>query len=575
MRKALYILTFLTLFIEISSIGQGKYPEDYFRSPLDIPLRLSGTFGELRSDHFHAGIDLRTNETEGYKIYAIADAYVSRIKVSPFGYGKAIYLTHPNGYVSVYGHLQSYSKEVNEFVKRKQYDEESYAVDIYPSPGEIVFKKNDIIGYTGNSGGSGGPHLHFEIRDEASQKPINPLLFGFKVPDHNKPTINLLKVYSACPGFEINPNPEEELYYTIPSDGNYKLNKIDTIAVSGDIYLGIHTFDPFNNGLNKNGIYELSMYVDSALHYSHKVETFSFAETRYINSLIDYSEFKNNRRRVQKAYIQAGNELSIYNGVKDKGKLHFSDNKSHLIEFRASDIEGNTARLRFYIKSIQNNCNPLSLITAYDDVFKYNQQNVFTAENCRFVIPANALYQDLNFTYQVSPKVKGALSETHHIHTDKTPIHKSCDLSISSDAIPKELTDKVFIARLIDNDDPEYFGGLYRDGTITTKTREFGNYCIMADTIKPKITPLNITDQKDISTLNSIKVKIEDELSGIDTYHASLNGKWILMEYDAKNDLLTYYFDDHLTKGINYFELKIADNRQNQNTYKAKLVFNQ
>lgn len=575
MRKALFLIITVTFFFEIGSVAQTKYPTDYFRSPLDIPLRSSGTFGELRSDHFHAGIDLRTNEKEGYKIYAVADAYVSRIKVSPYGYGKAIYLTHPNGYVSVYGHLSAYSIQVVEYVKQKQYANESFAVDLYLSPGEIEFKKNDIIGFTGNSGGSGGPHLHFEFRDEESQKPINPLLFGLKVPDNNKPTINLLKVYSACPGFEINNSNKELTYYTTPSNGNYKLKGVDTIKISGDFYMGIHSYDPFNDGLNKNGIYELSMHIDSELQYSHKVETFSFAETRYINSLIDYSEFKKNKRRVQLAYIQPNNKLSIYHNVINSGLVHFIDNEPHLVEFTASDIEGNASSLKFYILSEPNDCEPQSIYNLEDNIFKYHLQNIYETEEIELVIPANALYQNLNFTYSNSPMKKGIFSKTHHLHNYRTPIHKHCDLTIKADSIPSNLIKKAFIARIDKDKKPEYFGGDYTNGRIKTKTRKFGNYCIMVDSIKPKISPLNISDQKDISEQKTIKIMTSDELSGIETYRGTLNGKWILMEYDAKNDLLIYHFDERLKQGINTFELAVTDKLNNQNTYKAKVVFNQ
>ena len=575
MRKALFILIFLTLFLGFSSNGQEKYPSDYFRPPLNITLKLSGTFGELRSDHFHAGIDIRTNEEEGYKIYAIADAYVSRIKVSPGGYGKALYLTHPNGYVSVYGHLQSYNISIDKFVKQKQYEKKSYAIDLYLSPNDLAFKKGEIIGYTGNSGSSGGPHLHFEIRDELSQKPINPLHFGFEVEDKNKPLINLLKIYPACPGNEFQKTSKGKECYVKSAGGIYKLNGTDTITFSGQVYLGIHTYDPFNNGLNKNGVYSISMYIDSTLHYSHSVETFSFAESRYINSFIDYGEYKRNKRRVQKAYIQPNNKLSIYKDVLNKGLIQFTDTKTHLIEFVVSDIKGNTSLLRFYLKSDAINCSNMTYMEEDDIIFSFDKENIYKTDQIEFVIPEYALYDNLNFEYLVTPSTYESLSDVHHIHNKETPLHKYCEIAIKTKLLPPNLSNKAFIAKIDKNKDPGYFGGKWKDGFIRSKTREFGNYCILVDTIKPKINPKNIANEKDISNQKNIKIQITDELSGIKSYRGSLNGKWILMEYDAKNDLLIYHFDDRLQKGTNEFELIITDNRNNITKYKANLVFNQ
>ncbi|MCD4698124.1 MAG: M23 family metallopeptidase, partial [Bacteroidales bacterium] len=275
----------LVFFILVTQIlfSQNNYPPDVFISPLDIPIKLSGTFGELRSNHFHSGIDIKTGEKTGLNIYTIADGFISRIKIQSGGYGKALYVTHPNGYVSVYGHLNKYNDNINEFVIKEQYRRQSFEIDLYLKEGQISVSQGEIIAYSGNSGRSGGPHLHFEIRDEKSQKPINPLLFGYEVTDRVKPLINLLKVYPMSNIDQINGKNTSAIYYPIANKGNYKLKYSDTIKITGSAYFGLNCFDPFNRGLNKNGVYSIKMFVDSSLVYAHKLETFSFDETRYIN----------------------------------------------------------------------------------------------------------------------------------------------------------------------------------------------------------------------------------------------------------------------------------------------------
>ena len=168
----LIIIPFL-FFISVS-MAQNSYPQDYFQSPLEIPLILSGTFAELRSNHFHSGLDIKTQQQSGLKVMAAASGFVSRIKVSHFGYGKALYITHPNGYTTVYAHLQNFNPEIDAYIKHRQYKNESYEIELFPKAGELLVNNGDIVAYSGNTGGSGGPHLHFEIRNK-QEHPMNPM----------------------------------------------------------------------------------------------------------------------------------------------------------------------------------------------------------------------------------------------------------------------------------------------------------------------------------------------------------------------------------------------------------------
>ena len=567
------ILFFLIISYQLSS--QEKYPQSYFISPLDIPLHLSGTFGELRSDHFHSGIDIRTGEIEGLKVYAIADGYVSRIKVSSGGYGYALYITHKNGFVSVYGHLQQYLGSIKDYVLNEQYRRESFEVDLYPAKDLLEVKQGEVIALSGDSGGSGGPHLHFEIRDGATEKVINPLLFGFTVVDTSPPVINILMVYPADRSAIIRNKNKTSEFLVQGGNGKYSLAGKDTLAISGKVYFGINTIDLFNNGNNKNGVYSVKVMVDSNIFFQTEMKTFSFDETRYINSLLDYPERILNNRWIQKSYIQPNNHLSIYKNVQNRGIVNFNDENVHSIVYQVADATGNLSSLRYYVKSnfIAGDSSMVEKQLDEKRFFNYTTANTFEGEGVLLEVPGDALYDTLMFTYELLPAIKKSVSKIHRLHYQTTPIHTYCSLSIKPDSLPITLRNKALIAKIDDEKGIISAGGAWDEGFVKTQIREFGKYCIIVDTVSPKITGLNITNNKDISVQKTIQVQISDELSGIGYYRGTLNDKWILMEYDAKNDLLTYRYDERLAKGENNFKLTVTDKRSNVSVYRVKLFF--
>lgn len=562
----------LLLIISLQLSAQSYFPQNYFIPPVDIEIYLSGTFAELRSDHFHSGMDIRTGEVEGLNIYAIADGYVSRIKITPGGYGKALYITHPNGFVSVYGHLQKFNPELNDYVYNQQYLRESYGVDLYPKKDQFIVKQGEVIALSGNTGRSGGPHLHFEIRDEATQKPLNPLLFGFKVKDVTPPVINLLKIYPASESSTVMRKSEPAAYFTVHKNHIYSIQNPDTVTIGGSAYFGINTYDPFNNGNNKNGVYSLQLFVDSSLVFKQTANKFSFDETRYINSLIDYKEFKQKRRQIQKSFVQPNNHLSLYNQVIFKGIIEFEENTTSHIMYVVSDIAGNEAILNFYVKGGRSSLEQKDEVIQ-GELFEYTRRNYFKTDDLVFEVPGRALYDDIKFVYQVSEAPKKTYSPLHHLHFDYIPLHTWCNLSIWPNSLPLHLQDKALIVKIDSDGEFEAAGGEWEDGFIKTRVREFGNYCITIDTISPEIIPLNINKQKNLSNQKTIKIKISDELSGIQSYKGTLNDKWILMEYDVKNDLLIYHFDKNLKKGANNFKLKVIDEKGNKSIYQTELVF--
>jgi hypothetical protein len=532
----------------------------------------------VRANHFHSGIDIKTGGAEGSPVYAVADGYVSRIKVSAYGFGHALYVTHPNGYVSVYGHLSKYNKEIEKLVKDVQYRKESFEVELFPSAGEIPVKKGDVIAFTGNSGSSGGPHLHFEIRDAATEKPINPLLFGYDVKDMFRPRISLLKIYPEDENARINGN-HRSYTYTVEGWGEeHRINTSQPIRLSGNISFAIQDSDQQNDTNNKNGPYSTQLYIDKKLVYEYKMETFAFDESRYVNSLLDYAECMKSGAILQRTKIDPGNKLGIYDIRGNHGTFAFTDTLQHVVTYEVKDVPGNTAVLTFKVKSEENSqrsavSSPQSAVSGQQSTasFNYSASNHFGNSSVILDAPAGSFYDSFVFEYDSAHRIAGTYAPVHKVHNKYTPVHDYMTLSIKPQNLPERLRDKALIVKL--NDDGKSFssaGGKWEEsGFVTTKIREFGNYSISADTIPPKIKAINPDTFKNLAGQKVIKFTISDELSGIASYRGALNGKWILMEYDPKNDLLYYTIDEHLPAGQGSFSLEVTDGKGNRKVYTA------
>ncbi len=571
-----WVLLCMAIFLNGSSAQEPGYPSDYFGSPVDFKMMLSGTFGEFRSDHFHSGIDIRTGGVEGKPLYAVADGYISRIKISSSGYGRAVYITHPNGFVSVYGHLIDFKKDVNQYVIKEQYNLRSYEVDLFPEKEMFPVIKGEMIAHSGNSGTSGGPHLHFEIRDETTQDPINPMLFGLPVKDLVRPVISSLKIYTMDAYSTVNGKTDSVVVQLEGTGVGYRLAGPDTISLMGNISFGLQTWDMINDSDRKNGIYSVELLLDNEPVFQFMIETFSFDQTRYINSLIDYREYKSSGRRFIRTAIDPNNKFSSYGAVKNKGILTFDDDLVHTLTFRVRDVQGNLSSLVFYVKSsTMTSRKPyLPFPEKFDSFhFMYYMANTYEIADFKVEIPSGALYDNLVFQYGTSPAAKNTLAKVHRVHNQLTPLHKSMTLSIKPSEKAKGLESKLYLVMLDADGTVKPIRSYYDDGFVVGRTAQFGNYSVMADTLKPTIKPVNFANNKDLAGMTQLKVVIKDQQSGIESYSPTLNGEWILMEYDEKNDLLIYRFDEFLKKGENVFRLEVMDRKDNLRTYEAKLTY--
>ena len=552
------------LFSLVSS-GQ-EHPQD-FHPPLDIPLVLSGTFGELRSNHFHAGIDIKTQGQSGLKVYAIADGYISRIKVSPWGYGKAIYITHDNGYSSVYAHLMRYTGAIQDYVISSQYKNQSYDIELFPTKNELRVKKGEIIGLSGNTGSSAAPHLHFEIRNSQNQYPQNGLQFGFDITDNIPPVIKELKVYSKSKKTVIDGDYEDKLYQVKGSGKNCYIDK--TIEVSGLYALGVNTYDLLNKAKNKNGVYSIEVLLDSQLIYSHTMKEFGFHETRYINSHLDYSEKVTNKRKLHKCFLEPNNKLSIYDYVANKGIIK-PKNDTQKVVIRVKDVYENVSELNFKVKKSEqiSSDNNTKETVKFTSIFPYEEHNTFGNELLSIEIPKYSLYDTLFFIYKVFEDSSDIFhSPIHCVHNEESTVHSPYALSVKT-TVPDSLASKSYICKLNKKGKPNYVGGKYKDGKISVKTRLFGNFTVAIDTINPVVKGLNIYPGKTMKS-STLKMTIKDGESGVKTYSATINDEWVLMEYEPKSNKLTHYFKKDLKAGKHVFKLVVHDSVNNATEYQA------
>lgn len=570
------LLTLVFFLVILTLMAQQKYPQHYFRSPVGFPIYLSGTFGELRDGHLHAGIDIKTDGVQGKKVYAVASGYVSRIKVSLYGYGKALYITHPNGYVTVYGHLKKFNWKLHRYVKAVQYKRESFTVQIFPPKDSLKVKKGEVIAYSGDTGGSLAPHLHFEIRNGKSEHPINPLFFrSFKIADNLPPKIVQLAIYPVFPGSRVN-NKSDTLVLSVAGHGKAcYLKDMPVIRVKGAVSLGIRTYDVMNGTHNKSGIYSLRLYEDTTLVYALKMDKLSFSTGRYVNSLIDYNYYEKTGERLVRTQLDTNNRLRNYRKMVNNGIFTFRDTLPHHFRYVVSDIYGNTAALKFTVEDEPTVSKVSNNPKRETGIFiRFNRPAKIDSGNINLSFPKDCFYRSFYFQLRKLPANSKTLSPVYAVHNRFVPVQKYFSLAIKADSLPVSLKEKTYIAYAPDQkEDYSWVGGSWSGNTIRVKARDLGDYTLLADTIAPSIKPLNFGNGSKVAGKRVLKVHILDGQSGIKDYRPALNGHWILMEYDLKSNLLTYHFDKYLKKGKNMFQLAVRDNVGNESVYKAVIYY--
>lgn len=551
------------LFLSATLFAQNQYPTDYFRAPLDIPLLLSGSFGELRNNHFHTGLDFKTQQKEGFKVYAAADGYISRIKISSYGYGKAIYIDHPNGFTTVYGHLSDGYGLVKTYIDSTHYKDQAFEIEMFPKAEDLPVKKGDVIAFSGNSGGSGGPHLHFEFRDTKSEKVINPFFFGFDklIADTKKPVINTLMVYPIGDSTTVNQSQRPlAVNVVLQADGNYIADKI---LAKGSIGFGISTYDGFDFNYNKNGPFKVATLSNGTKFFSYQFDTFGFDEGRYINALLDYRRFKKTGMRIQKLFLSPTFPLSIISTGFENGIIEVSPNLNRNFKIEVSDFNNNKVSIDIPIEyadlPVTANKEPQKTTNYF---LKAKNDNNYKKDNVSVFVPANTFYEDFYLDFDVQKNVLTFADDAIAVHAN---FNVTFEDSIAT-SIQKE---KMFIASL-DGTKLTYNATKRKGNMLTTYTKNLGQFTLAIDTIAPKITPLNIKVGKWLSKQTTLQLAISDNLSGINKFDGFLNGKWILFEFDYKTKKIIHNFSDGIfVDGRNDLKVVVSDNVGNSTIFET------
>ena len=553
--------TFLILLVVSFCNAQTPYPQDYFTSPLDITLVLSGTFAELRSNHFHSGLDMKTQGKEGFKTYAAAAGYVSRIKISRYGYGKAVYITHPNGYTTVYAHLQKFSPTIEAYVKKQQYFKELFEIELFPKAEDLKISAKEVIAYTGNTGGSGGPHLHFEIRDK-QERPMNPMLFGFDIKDTTKPLVYELYGYPLSEGSHINGETSRVKIRIIKlPNGHYKTEQITAF---GKIGFGIISTDRQDFASNKNGLSFIKTTFNGRKSLEVDFKRFSFNETKHLNRYIDYGYFFETKKRIQKLFVESNNPLQLLKSHATQGMVSIINDTNSIYKIAVSDFKGNQSDLNIHIKGLKKELPKAKPIPPNLHQIIASEETILEKGHISVQIYKDSFYEDVAINFEIT-------NDTLKLHKPIIPLQKSMNINFDISQYKGTDKEKLFIGSVSRYGNKLYYTPTKKRGnTLTARTKYLGNYTLGIDDENPEIKTINFKNGSWISDYRYLKIKISDEISGIKNYRATINDQWILMEYDTKTQTLTHDFNDEIiTDTKNNLKIIVTDNVGNSSTFET------
>lgn len=523
------------------------------QQPLDLPIALSASFGELRPNHFHAGLDFKTEQQCGYAIRSVADGYVSRIKISQFGYGNCLYVTHPQGITTVYAHLDAFNDSITSWVRKYQYAHQTFQMDVQLPDSIFPVSKGDVIAISGNTGSSAGPHLHFEVRNTEKEEAMDPQDY-YRIEDTVRPKFKRVGVRPIANEGTVAGQCVFQSYKTWQETaGNYRAKPIEAW---GKIGLEVMAFDYMNGQSNFYGLKRLVVLVDNELQFSYVINKFSFEHDRAINAFIDYEQWVKTRDVYMCAYMPQYQPLALFS-TKDDAYLNIDQERDYQVEMKAYDYAGNESVLRFVIKgksaSLPLMCNPSG------EKFAYDKMNFFTKDSVMLFVPRGALYNDTYFRY--SMQYDSTLSTpVYALHENTVPLHKNVALILPIDKDTLTCKNQYYMAYKNTYGKWGYVPASYEKGAMVAKVNKFGEYTVLVDTIAPTIRPMQKTRTK-------IRFRINDKQTDIATFNGYMDGQWVLFEIDAKNRITYHYDKSRLKAGKYHLRLEVTDRCGNKTVY--------
>jgi len=535
-----------------------------FISPVDHTIRLAGSFGELRSNHFHAGIDIKSKTgKEGDTIRAAADGFVSRIKIQRGGYGQVLYLDHPNGYTSVYAHLQAFNPKLQSYIEAIQYENRAYEIDVYPQPNQFSFKQGEAIGLMGNTGRSYGPHLHFEIRKTDTEVPENPYLFDIGPDDTRAPLIFSVEAHGLDNDHQ---KIWSQLQYVSATNNNV-YGPVTTFEVPAwRAGLAIQTFDQMNGASNKNGIYTIEMFVDDSLYYSHKMDRVGFDVSGYINSHIDYESKKKSNRTLTKCYVAPGNKLSFYPTVKNNGEIKLYKEKPRKVDFVIKDFMGNTSTYSCFLKRRDAKDGEIKS-KSFQKYLKVDEMAKFVLGSCRFVFPKNTLDKNTYIAYQENND-DGLIF--FQLNTEADPMFAYPGVSIPLTGIDSNHYEKLVLVY----DNTTSYGGHVENDSLRVRIGKFGNYAVKVDTIPPIIEVGSFLKNAKGKPFFRFAIYDNFDTKGYAEdlkYDVFIDGQWVVAPLKALGNVLIVPLDD-IPSGEHTLKIRLEDHSKNITSWERRFT---
>lgn len=557
-KKIFFELVFLLL--PFAVIAQEVY-----RSPLDIPTVLSANFGELRPNHFHSGVDFKTQGVINKPVYSIADGYISRISISPGGYGLALYIMHPaTGHESVYGHLNKFTPQITDYIKQKQYEQKQYRIDIRLDETVFPVKKGDLVAYSGNTGSSGGPHVHFEIRESRTQKALDVTPF-YKddIKDTKPPRVRGVSIYPVQGEGVLN-GSSSVFRQNVSTGKNGGYSALDKkLYTWGKVGFGIYANDYMDNTNNIYGVKSIKLYCDDDEIFSFNIESIDFGTSKMINSLIDYDCWYRRKIFYMKSFIEKGNVLDLFQ-LKNDGYVDVNEEKVYFMRYDLEDVHGNKSSYSFELIGKRQEIPEHRSCALY---MTCEQNNYYINSDFTLIIPPNALYDDLCFSLEKINSDEYS-SKIYKMNDRYVSLKKNArmKLKLTTDTLSNK--DQYGIVS-IDGKRPVWIGGKYAGGFVSAEINKLGNtFAVTADTESPLVIPINKDKWR---TNKKIQIKATDNLSGIASYNGTIDGEYALFEHDMKSPIYTYYFDkDRIGKGKHKLEFTVIDAAGNKAIYNCE-----